>query len=138
MGLSNLQLEGYYIDEMSFKTNEEYEENAKKDLKNFNVTFLDGVNQENHLLRRIKLTVEQKKTKNEPYEYKIVLVGFFKINESYAAKNKDKKIEEFVRVNGPSLLYSAAREMLAMLTGRGSEGSILLPTVTFADFTTDK
>jgi hypothetical protein len=31
-------------------------------------------------------------------------------------------------------LYSAAREFLAIITGRSKHGQILLPVVTFADF----
>jgi hypothetical protein len=38
-----------------------------------------------------------------------------------------------VRTNAPALLYSAAREALMYLTGRGRSPAILLPSITFLE-----
>jgi len=49
-----------------------------------------------------------------------------------------EKTDQLVNVNGPALLYSAARELLALVSGRGpyTDGNfnVLLPSITFLNF----
>lgn len=63
------------------------------------------------------------------YTFRVELVGFYEVSKEYPAE----KSEMMVRANGPALLYSAARELIAMLTGRGPFKPVNLPTVTFID-----
>jgi preprotein translocase subunit SecB len=78
---------------------------------------------------RIRITIESnnQKSKTLPYEFRITLVGYFKVTEQYP----EEQVDLLVSVNGPSVLYSAAREALAALTGRSPLPAIVLPTVTF-------
>lgn len=62
--------------------------------------------------------------KNFPYLFSIKLVGFFRVGEF-----KDKP--NLVGINGTSILFSSAREILLSLTGRGQHPAINLPTVRF-------
>lgn len=64
---------------------------------------------------------------NLPYAYSMQIIGFFEVHPKWPKA----KVEELVKINGPSVLYGAAREILAHTTGRGPWGSILLPSVNF-------
>ncbi|MBI5688310.1 MAG: protein-export chaperone SecB [Verrucomicrobia bacterium] len=65
--------------------------------------------------------------KKASYTGHIDLVGLFRINDQWPAE----KIEKLVRVNGPSILYGAARELVANLTARGPWPMVMLPTLSF-------
>lgn len=62
-----------------------------------------------------------------PYELEVEAVGFFSVNPNFEHPDMDR----LVQVNGASLLYSAAREYVMTVTGRGPWGPFLLPTVNF-------
>lgn len=64
---------------------------------------------------------------NLPYAYSMQIIGFFEAH----LKWPKAKIEELVKINGPAVLYGAAREILAQTTGRGPWGAILLPSANF-------
>lgn len=62
---------------------------------------------------------------NQAYRIHIVVVGVFKVAQSWDEK------EKLLRVNGSSILYSAAREFLITITSRGPFGAVTLPTISF-------
>lgn len=62
-----------------------------------------------------------------PYTFSVALSGLFHVDEKYPAENA----EMLARVNAPSVLYSAARELLASVTGRGLYPPVLLPSASF-------
>lgn len=66
---------------------------------------------------------------NVPYAFRVVMVGFFK-SESYV-KTEDE--ERMVRIQGASVLYGMAREIVRAMTGRGPHRPVILPTVSFYD-----
>ena len=82
---------------------------------------------------RIFLCVKdaQNKDSNSPYSFRIELVGFFEVEESVPAKTLDV----FACVNGTSVLYSTAREVLRSLMSMGPYQPILLPAVCFFENT---
>jgi len=55
------------------------------------------------------------------------MIGFIRVADSVTEEN----IERFVRINGTSLIFSAAREIIRAVTSRGPFQPLLLPTVTF-------
>ncbi|WP_235566327.1 protein-export chaperone SecB [Methylibium sp. Root1272] len=66
---------------------------------------------------------------NFPYRLEIQLIGIF--------DGKDLPVERrkpLVAVNGASMLYGIAREMLLGLTFRSVGGPVMLPTVEFSEF----
>lgn len=65
--------------------------------------------------------------KNIPYSYEIQLVGSVMVHPKFPAD----KIQRAVEVNGPSMLFGAAREILRAATGRGPYGQVLIPSTTF-------
>lgn len=87
---------------------------------------------DDHPLRwRCELTVASKdeEDKNYPYTFELVYVGFFTVVKEFPSD----RVEQMVRVNAPSLLYSAAREAIMYLTGRGRVPATLLPSITFLE-----
>jgi preprotein translocase subunit SecB len=67
---------------------------------------------------------------NFPYTFKLSLVGFFACHDGFASPEDE---ERFVRVNGSSMLYGAAREIIRSATSCGPWGELFLPGVSFYD-----
>ncbi|MBU0483914.1 MAG: hypothetical protein KKB30_05315 [Proteobacteria bacterium] len=68
--------------------------------------------------------IEIDKEKN-PYDIHVVALGHFKVHPDWPDPGK------LVRVNGASILYSAAREFIITITSRGPWGAITIPTKSF-------
>lgn len=64
---------------------------------------------------------------NSPYKGTVSFVGFFTVDPTYPEKN----VQFLVETNGPSVLFGAAREMVANITARGPWPSVMLPTQSF-------
>lgn len=62
-----------------------------------------------------------------PYQVELEVVGTFVVDLGLLRND----VERLVQINGASILYSAAREYLLMVTGRGPWGPLMLPTVSF-------
>ena len=78
----------------------------------------------------IEMQISQgiKQDKNFPYQFKLVIVGMFAfLNEDLA----EEKETQFVRVNGSSILYGAARELLRSTTALGPWDAFIIPGVSF-------
>ena len=144
MTFSPLQLIKYHIEEFAYKANSEYQKGGQIKPENFQVSFESGENERNSLQRRIRLIISQDISKdgNEPYSFKIVMVAFFEVVKEFFDQQGPEKIERLVNANGPALLYSAARELLALIAGRGpcpeKETEFFLPSITFINFKNTK
>lgn len=139
MSLSPLQLHRYFIEEFFCKANPDFKKGSKIGMDAFQVFFETG-DEEDPRMRRIRLTVSLDITKggNEPFAFKVVLVGFFEVVKEFFEGQGPEAANKLVNVNGPALLYSAARELLALVSGRGpypdKSVDVLLPSITFLDF----
>lgn len=60
-----------------------------------------------------------------PYTLDIIAVGIFRIDKDWPDP------EKLAIVNGGSILYSAARELIITVTSRGPWGAVTLPTFSF-------
>ncbi|HEY6333080.1 MAG TPA: hypothetical protein VI756_27400 [Blastocatellia bacterium] len=145
MQLSPLQLDAYYVKELWFSVLPGLDEQTQfavlpgmhailTELKEVEpllteVTVSGGPKDDNPLRWRMELTVATKEGKDFkfPYKFRIIVVGFYSVSDQYP---QDKR-ELLVRVNGPSILYSAAREVIAATTGRGLFPAAILPSVSF-------
>ncbi len=80
----------------------------------------------------VEMTVAQtcKPGQNFPYNFKVSLLGFFALRDVKASLEWE---ERFVRDNGSSMLYGAAREIVRSMTSRGPWGALFLPSLTFYD-----
>jgi preprotein translocase subunit SecB len=75
----------------------------------------------------IEIIHQAAKGTNFPYAFRVVLVGFFKC-ESWV---KPEDEERTVKIQGASVLFGMAREIVRAMTGRGPHRAVLLPTVSF-------
>jgi preprotein translocase subunit SecB len=65
-----------------------------------------------------------------PYRLEVDVTGVFSTKTGEVA---EPDLARLVGINGASMLYSAVREQVFMVTARGAWGPLQLPTVSFAD-----
>jgi preprotein translocase subunit SecB len=133
--LSSLQLEDYLLKELQFTLTSTLDAppdgSVKYDALDVDIGAKTHVRSDNPRLWRCELTVLSKDENDGtyPYSFKLVYVGFFRVLD----KVPSERIEQLAKTNAPALLYSAAREALLYLTGRGRSPAILLPSITFLE-----
>jgi preprotein translocase subunit SecB len=142
--MSALQLEGYYVTELTFKVR------PLPAAPNFRLqggigVQHDGIYEAEPLTINVQAGAVQHPTephrwqniltvashtpedRKYPYDFQITLIGYFIVADVVPAEQR----EAFVKINAASILYSAARELLATVTGRGPLPAAVLPTVVF-------
>jgi preprotein translocase subunit SecB len=65
----------------------------------------------------------------QPYNIVVEMSGIFEVPDT----PPEMDWETIVAVNGPAVLFGAARELVAFVTGRGLFPAAILPSVTFID-----
>lgn len=132
---SPLKIKNYFVTSLSIKANPA-EEGAKSPLE-------DGVNlvtkvetaqhAENKRDWRVALQINCSPAEKNVCAYVIgvELVGFFEVDKDL----KEELIGDVVAANAPAILYSAARELILLVTGRGPFPPFALPSATFIDET---
>lgn len=130
---SPLQLEEYFLKELMFSLADDLKEippkSANFDSMNIDVDADVEMRDSDPRKWRCEITVRSK-TKKElkhPYKFSIAFVGFFWVIDEFPAE----RVEVMARTNAPAVLYSAAREALLSVSGRGRYPAILLPSITF-------
>jgi len=141
MAISALQLLKSHIEEVSVKANQAFDKENSVEDKNFQVFFQKDEMVDDPCKNRVRLTISQTGP-NVAYHFRIIMVGFFEVSKEYLEKKGPEDTERLVAVNGPAVLYSAAREVLATISARGpyrdENIEILLPTITFINFQLEK
>ena len=66
---------------------------------------------------------------NAPYFFVLEIVGFFQVGPKYPPE----RLDALVKVNGPSVLYGVAREVIRDLTCRGPYPPMFLPSASFVE-----
>jgi preprotein translocase subunit SecB len=131
MNASPLQLTEYFLTELSFSANSQF--HAEKGIglnpNEFQVATEAQADKDNNRNWKvvIKLQYQPPADANAPYRFSVEILGFFLVLNGYP----DEKIERLVRVNGPSMLYGALREIVKAVTLRGPYGAIILPSPSF-------
>jgi preprotein translocase subunit SecB len=127
MNTAPLQLKHYFIEHFQITAHKEFNRNKTpkmiSDKLKSDVKFL--ANSKNSKLWQVRLNILFKPDDidNFPYDFNLSLVGFFEVD--------DPKRKDIVYINAPAMLYSAAREIIVTITGRGPWGSVILPSVNF-------
>jgi len=130
---SQLQLDHYYFDELSFALSEDYTfhpdvEEPKLLPEDLDVRVETARHADDPLQWMFKVIIRLDDKKNKfPYVFSIRVIGYFDVGKDYPAE----MVEGLASTNGPSILYAAARELLAVVTGRTRLFNIFLPTVSF-------
>lgn len=136
MQISPLQLEGYFLKEVSFVLNDEILEKPIELKKSENLGVevsvkVDSLDKENrHWRCELTLDLKPDSELDSAYTFHLVLVGFFFVVENYP----EDKVELLAKTNCPAVLYSTAREMLVTVVRRSPFAPVLIPTVTFLNF----
>ena len=131
---SPLQLEGYLITELSFTAQPDFEYDLEHPLTtvqpaDLTVEVALAEHQDDRLSRNCDLSIELSDATGSkfPYVFRTALTGFFRVRQHYPSD----QVDLMFATNAPALLYSAARELLATVTGGGPYPSVTLPSVTF-------
>ena len=84
---SPLQVEKYYLKEISFQLNQDVELKQEDfellEVPEISISAVPKATSEDKRQWKCELTIQTKKTKNTPYDFRIVLVGFFAISKDY-------------------------------------------------------
>lgn len=144
--LSPLELEGYYVREFYFAVRPDLEEQARLAMQtglhiqteglfnpdpiSINMLAGGGRNQEDpsRWVAIVELKTQGEPKLNFPYDFRAVLVGYFSLTLPQPAELTEDA-ERAIKINTTSMLYSAAREFIANVTGRGPFPAAVIPSV---------
>jgi preprotein translocase subunit SecB len=147
--ISPLQLEGYYVQEFHFAARQAPEGPSPLFFQfglhpqlgelfdpgdlTINTQIGGGVNQEdpNRIVSVVRIESRTEAEVKSPYDFLVVMVGHFILNAQPPAEERANAMEA-LRTTAASVLYSAARELIASVTGRGPFPAAILPTVVIA------
>lgn len=126
-----LQLKQYFFTKIEVAANPSFRPDDFGDVVDFSVKTDVAVsvdtNDATSYQVAVGLEVEPKDERPLPYTGSLSVVGFFKISDNVTPDQRGN----LVTINGVSILYSAAREFLLMITGRGPWQPLMLPTDSF-------
>jgi preprotein translocase subunit SecB len=130
MRASPLELLSYYIESLRFDTMSDFPadvappqlrcEDIEWDLAKANL-------EESTCAYRLSLQLPPRDN-CFPYTFEIVVVGRFRVD---ARQFQGEAAERLTDTNGPAVLFGAAREAIASVTGRGPYPPLCLPSITF-------
>ena len=127
---SPLELSAYFVTGLSLSANLEYLPEKPSQLRLEDLRIITEVRrQDGKPAWQIVLKVQQNvgPERNSPYNFALTLVGMFDVHPNFPPD----KTEQLVRVNGSSMLFAAAREILRADMARGPHFPLLLPSVSF-------
>jgi preprotein translocase subunit SecB len=131
MKAAPIQLTNYFVSELQFAANRGFKADSPTNVSADDLQVMlqplpkEGNNREWQITLRVALNAAPES--NSPYNFMIEMIGFITVAPSVA----EIKIERFARINGTSLIFAAAREIVRAATARGPFNALLLPTVTF-------
>lgn len=132
---SPLKCRGYFLTELALSANPQHDaaKPVALEFKDLQVESSVEAVAENQgkTLWRVLLHIQQNvgPDKNAPYNFAAVLLGHFEVHPKYPAD----QAKQLVEINGSSILYSAARQILQDAMNNGPFHPLLLPTVSFAE-----
>lgn len=131
MSQTPLRLETYFFPKVQIEANPDYSPKDEPEEQNVQLSVNVGLLGSEQEPTRFQLTLDIEKISVKvgslPYQILLEAVAFISVDPTI----KHPDIKRLVQINGASMLYSAARELILMVTGRGPWGSFQLPTVNF-------
>jgi preprotein translocase subunit SecB len=137
--ISPLQLDSYFLKSLHFELKSGFDRPCQRDMTppdlEIGVVSVEQ-NSDNPAQWRFEVSLELPDVPESKFPYTVAttLVGIFTVNEQYPTEHA----ERLARVNGPAVLYSSAREIVASITGRSPYPKLLIPSVTFIQPGIDK
>lgn len=131
MKASPLTLHDYFVTDLTFSVNTSFDPQKDASLCFHDLSIERHLRPEEQDSLKWQLTLRLRQQaspeKNSPYAFSLVLVGILEVS---AACPEDKR-RRLVEVNGASMLFGAAREILRAVTSRGPYLQTILPSVSF-------
>lgn len=126
-----LQLERYVFTKLEIQANPDF---APQEVSSDNPIKLRldiGLGEHNEDATKFQVIVGIDELRSEggtlPYRISLQVVGQISVAKDF----KHDDLKKLVQVNGASMLYSAARELVLLVTGRGPWPAFQLPTISF-------
>ena len=132
MRLAPLQLLDYHVLSLMLRANSDYDEDKEPDygldlLKiQSDQRLVDETNSRRWVID-LSITLDAPSGRNIPYSFAIEMMGFVSVAPAFP----ENSTAHAVKVNGPSMLFGAAREIIRATTGRGPYKAVLLPSASF-------
>jgi len=132
MNLAPLQLVDYFVHSLKVEALSSYDGNKASDLDIDALKVTEKCfplkDEDSHRFA-VDLVIKQDAIagKNLPYSYELHMLGYVQVQPGFP----EDKMQRAVDINGPSMLFGAAREILRAATGRGPYGPLLVPSTTF-------
>ncbi len=127
------QLERYFLTKLSVEANDKFVLQEMPETQEVELRFNLGLgeNKDDPTKFQIVVGIDDLKAKKGELPYRIALevVGQFLVDKDYKPEYKPADIRKIVQINGGSMLYSAARELVLTITGRGPWPALQLPTI---------
>jgi len=132
---SPLRCHGYFVTGLMLSANSEYDQKKPTSLTFEDLKIEPSAEalpeEEGKSFWRVTLQIQQnvEPDRNAPYNFSIAMVGTFEVHPKFPAG----KIKEMAAVNGSSILYSTARQILRDAMSNGPFPALDLPTVRFTE-----
>lgn len=129
--ISQLLVKRYFVTDLLVTANKSFDEAAPMNLTFEALQIESNVivpqNENGDWEVSLRLFHQGSEKINSPYFFRVEVVGFFNVADSYPKQNA----EWLVRTDAPSVLYSTARETLRAAMASGPFRALLLPAVSF-------
>jgi preprotein translocase subunit SecB len=131
MKLAPIQLEGYALIELVYRANPEYQQGQPSQYEDDDLVVGTKLDRDDSADNRwrvfMKIQLQPRASANGPYHVTLQLAGVVRVNPDF----KSQDVETVIRVNGASMLYGVAREIVRNTTSLGPHPPILIPAVNF-------
>ena len=129
---SPLTLRNYFVEKLTFSANPEFEPDKVVSLELDDIrieSLLREVGEGDASVWQVNLRLVQNvpAERNAPYNFSVVLIGFFEVAPEYPEDRRRRLVE----TNARSILYGTCREIVRATTAQGPYGPMLLPSVSF-------
>ena len=132
-----LQLERYVFTKLEIEANPDYvpQEASSDNPIKLRLDIGLGEHQEDSTKYQVSISIDELRAEKGSLPYRIALqvVGQFSAAQNF----KPDDLKKVVQVNGASMLYSAARELVLLVTSRGPWSAFQLPTISFYQAVTE-
>ncbi len=128
MSQSALQLERYFFSKVNIEASKHIEPPAQIGTTT-RLEVARNNKDKNRFLLSLTVALTAQKDTPAPYCGEVQVIGFFLVHPDVP---KDKK-EKIICINGATILYGVAREMITNVTARGPWPAVTLPCLNFND-----
>ena len=123
-----LEIKRHFFPLVHVAADPQYEPGRRTDKANFDVRTSVTKGEKGIYQVAVEITAEPE-DENHRIAYSIHLIGV----GLFTVSGKWKEPEKLLRINGASMIYSAAREFLITVTARGPWPPVMLPAISFKD-----